>query len=244
MTNLSHLRRNFPKSLDKRIGQRGEFNPTALLNYHNQETANAADSLRRLIERTFGDNADTVKAMVRDRYDDADIPDADENSTLAQAVESLKAITAYYHQVHDEIEEGVLEPPQTEPATIYEMAQQLIESKRQWTAGESVTIWKGKTFTAYVNEGGNDGGGLLYLGLTNGQPGEQMEVIAGILNPLKGWRFTLTSRDYDAWAKRVKWLCALAPAFKPDITMDFGKFCGPTTNYPDNPKWGKRWPQL
>ena len=234
-TLLSHLRRTG----DTRISQRGEFNSQALVNFYDQAAADACDGLRRLVERTYGDQAEAVKMQIRDRYD-ADIPDADETATLAQAIESLQAIARFYNQVADEIKAGTFKVA-GKLATLFELARQAIEAKPQWAAGESVTIWSSKVHKAYVNEDGRDGGGLLYLGMRNGQPGEQVEVVAGMLNPRKGWQFTLTRQDYNVWVLKVKRAYRMTPAFKPDLVMDFGK--GDLSQFPVShlsPEYQKR----
>lgn len=217
---LSHLNR----AGDPRVGQRGKFNPQAAFNYFDHAAADAADSLRRLVKRTYPDHVEEVTTIIRDRYDDANIPDADENATTGEAITSFNAITAFYHQIREEIERGTFVLPQTEPETIYEMAKEAIENKQQWTAGETVTLWSNKTYKVSITEGGNDGGGLLYLDMYKATHGKPVSTVAGMLIPLAGWQFTLTLHDYNTWASKAKWTFKIAiPAWKPDITMDFGK---------------------
>lgn len=99
---LSHLSREG----DKRIGQQGAFDPTALLNSYDRLAADAADSLRQLVERTYPDRVEEIKSQIHDRMDAADIADADETATLTEVIESLTVIAKFYHQVAGEIEAG------------------------------------------------------------------------------------------------------------------------------------------
>jgi len=85
--------------------------------------------------------------------------------------------------------------------SIYHLARVAIETKQQWEASQSVTIWEGRAHKVTVSEGGRDGGGLLYLGFFNGKPGENALVLCGYLNPLEGWVFSLDQRVYAKWVK-------------------------------------------
>jgi len=87
--------------------------------------------------------------------------------------------------------------------TIYGLARKTIEDKQQWSAGETVVLWQGRRLTAYVSEYGTDGGGLLYLGMRNGNPDQTVRVQCGHLNPLTAWRFTLTRTEYHTWVEQA-----------------------------------------
>ena len=51
----------------------------AAIEQADRKASHAADSLRTLVEGTYGERAEEVKQIIRDRYESADIPDADEN---------------------------------------------------------------------------------------------------------------------------------------------------------------------
>jgi hypothetical protein len=102
-----------------------------------------------------------------------------------------------------EIQAGTFEMPEPDP-TLYDLARQTVETKQQWQAGKTVTIWSGKSHKAYVYEGGFDGGGLLYLVFSNRRPGNEVTVKCGHLNPLKGWRFILDKHAYRNWVSKAK----------------------------------------
>ena len=94
--------------------------------------------------------------------------------------------------------------PEPRPVSLFDLARTCVEARQQWPSGHKETIWRGNSHSAYVSEGGRDGGGQLFLGLRNGKPGQQVEVIAGHLNPLEGWQFTLTREKYDQWVKKAR----------------------------------------
>ena len=94
-------------------------------------------------------------------------------------------------------------------STLFELARQTVEAKQQWQAGETVTLWSGKTHKACVTEGGYDGGGLLYLVFSNRRPGQEVTVTCGFLNPLRGWRFFLDKHDYRKWVSKARRLAGV-----------------------------------
>ena len=87
--------------------------------------------------------------------------------------------------------------------TLFNLAEAVVKTERQWGPGQTREIWVGKKHRAYVSEGGRDGGGLLYLGLRNGKPGQQAQVICGFLDPLQGWIWALTDQEYREWVRRA-----------------------------------------
>ncbi|MHC4622078.1 MAG: hypothetical protein ACYTEQ_30440 [Planctomycetota bacterium] len=103
------------------------------------------------------------------------------------------------------LEDGGVEQAHDEATrkTIYEMAKSTIENRQQWPSGHSETVWSGGRHSAELKEGGRDGGGLLYLVFRNGKPGQETRVTAGMLNPLKGWVFTLTDAQYQWWVSKA-----------------------------------------
>ena len=89
----------------------------------------------------------------------------------------------------------------TETKTLFERAQDTIAAKQQWSAGESVTIWQGKSSSASIVEGGRDGGGLLYLVLSS--KSMRSACIAGQLS-MTGWFFRLSNQEYKSWVAKVR----------------------------------------
>jgi len=78
------------------------------------KAAQAAETLRNLIARKFSpEQAAAVKAEVNARLMAADIPDADENSSAAEAIAAYEAIAAFYAQVADQIKAGTFPAPAT-----------------------------------------------------------------------------------------------------------------------------------
>jgi len=195
---LAHLIR---AGKDSRIGQRGDSNPVALFNHYDRLAADAADNLRQLVDQTYGDQAETVKAIIRDRLEVADLPEANEHSTLAEAITALEALAEFYDQVAGEIRAGTFTIPEAdEPATIYERAKATIEGARQWPSGDAAIIWEGKHSRVFIKEFN----GLLSLNAQNGKPGAIERTRCGYLNPADGWHFDLTRAGYDRWAERAK----------------------------------------
>ena len=138
-------------------------------------------------------------------------PDAD---LVAEIAERNTARTARRHPdqpefdspaVHAGIAERWTRQAQAEPgATLLDLARQAIEDKSQWYSGEHITIWRNCRYNARIVEGGADGGGLLYLEMYNGKPGQRARCTAGMLHPLQGWQFTLTERAYSDWVREAK----------------------------------------
>jgi len=80
------------------------------------KAAQAAENLRNLIARKFGDEqAAAVKAEINVRLMAIDIPDADENSSAAEAIAAYEAIAAFYAVVTDQIKAGTFPAPVTTP---------------------------------------------------------------------------------------------------------------------------------
>ena len=72
------------------------------------QAAQAAETLRQLIARKFdSEQAEIVKAEINARLNSADIPDADENSSAAEAIAAYEAIAAFYAGITDQIKAGI-----------------------------------------------------------------------------------------------------------------------------------------
>ena len=93
------------------------------------------------------------------------------------------------------------EPDIAPVKTIYDLARECIESKTQWSAGETVTIWKNGSKRVQVEEYGRDGGGLLRLVLRAGR--KESSVKAGHLT-MTGWKFILAVSEYNEWGNRIR----------------------------------------
>lgn len=138
-----------------------------------------------LVRAQCGDEADARLDEICARLDDPNVPD------------TVEATTEFWR--------GVIAEIKPRPASLYDLARDLIETgKTQWSAGESVAIWRGASHSAVVTEGGRDGGGLLYLEMRNGKPGQVVRVQVGHLSPRKGWQFSLTRPEYERWAARTR----------------------------------------
>ena len=79
---------------------------------------------------------------------------------------------------------------------IFDKAKAVIEARGQW--GEDVLIWEGKAKIWVSHYQGE----LHLCARVNGKS-KITWAMAGILNPIEGWLFTLSNREYDVLAQTV-----------------------------------------
>ncbi len=117
-------------------------------------------------------------------------PDA---SLLAEIAERDRAATAGRHPQ---------QPPKSE--TIFELTKRAVEERAACFTDEAATIWTGSGLTIRVYRSQE----LLILDASNGDPTQAERIRCGFLNPLSGWRFDLSKRDYDNWARKARGLAS------------------------------------
>lgn len=84
---------------------------------------------------------------------------------------------------------------------LLDVARAAVNSKATWTSGERVELWSNGRWSASLVEGGRDGGGMLYLSISNGN-GQRHAALAGLL--LSGWTWTMTDAAYEQWARKAR----------------------------------------
>lgn len=79
----------------------------AYLRQLDAETIAVRDELKDLIEKTYGDREDEIKAQITAGLED--IPDADDKNGFLPQVKCLNAIKAVYQEAIQEIKDGGIE---------------------------------------------------------------------------------------------------------------------------------------
>jgi len=118
------------------------------------KAAQAAENLRNLIARKFGDEqAEAVKAEINARLNTADIADADENSSAAEAIAAYEAIAAFYAQVADQIKAGTFPAPATSPGFTHSIP---MTAETFWTRVKhsTATVVQASGYTDVFNAAG------------------------------------------------------------------------------------------
>lgn len=116
---------------------------------------------------------------------EADAVRANKDASAGSSGNILAAI--FYYDITQE---------QDEPVTVYNRAKAAVEGLRQWT--DDITVYQNGAGHVYLSVWQ----GLIIL---NWKQGNRLErVKAGMLNPLAGWQWTLTKREYERWVARIK----------------------------------------
>lgn len=85
---------------------------------------------------------------------------------------------------------------------IFLSARRIVERESQWSAGQARTVHDAAVARVIVQEGGADGGCLLYLTLVT-RDNLRESAACGILSPRKGWTWTMTQGQYDTWVEQA-----------------------------------------
>lgn len=156
--------------------------------------------VKALIAERFPERQEEARQVIRESYED-EIDVLPEDPTTYASWRQFQAIIGFYKRIAREIQAGELELP--EPASLYNLAQELVEGKDQWTSGETCEIWRNGKCEVYVREYGYDGGGLLEMVFRNGGPWQTASIKCGYLSLRQGWLFTLEPAAYGRWVEKA-----------------------------------------